>query len=35
MPDGQHVEGVALPAGETLVQQGLGDAADAHLPVGV
>ena len=33
--DGQHVEGIALPAGEALVKKRLGDAANAHLPVGV
>ena len=35
MPDGQHVEGVALPAGKALVIQRLGDAANAHLLVGI
>ena len=35
MPDGEHVESVALAAGKALVVQHLRNAADAHLLIGV
>ena len=35
MPDSQHIEGVSLPAGKSLVIELLGDAPDSHLLIGV
>ena len=35
MPDGQHIEGVTLPAGKALIIKLLGNAPNAHLFIGV
>ena len=35
MPDGQHIEGVALPAGKAFIKELLGNASDSHLFIGI